>query len=87
LVRDEQGATEATADTASGVIDAQQALAGGRRSKVGARTEESVPAPLKRWSLGGQNSWPSERGRSEVVVLVREVLWVTAVHLASCGGR
>jgi ADP-ribose pyrophosphatase YjhB (NUDIX family) len=54
LVCDEQGGTEATADTASGVIDAQQALAGGRRSKVGARTEESVPAPLKRWSLGGK---------------------------------
>jgi hypothetical protein len=27
----------------------------------------------------------SERGRSEVIVLVREILRVTAVHLASCG--
>jgi hypothetical protein len=27
----------------------------------------------------------SECGRSEVVVLVREVLWVTAVRLARCG--
>jgi hypothetical protein len=26
-----------------------------------------------------------KRGRSEVVGLVREVLWVTAVHPASCG--
>jgi hypothetical protein len=25
------------------------------------------------------------RGRSEVVVLVREVVWVTAVHPANCG--
>jgi hypothetical protein len=34
----------------------------------------------------GKSRGRSERGRSEVVVLVREVVRVTAVHLASCGG-
>jgi hypothetical protein len=36
--------------------------------------------------LGGASRGRSERGRSEVVVLVREVVRVTAVHSASCGG-
>jgi hypothetical protein len=39
-----------------------------------------------RWRWAGKSrSWP-ERGRSDVLVLVREVLRVTAVHPASCGG-
>jgi hypothetical protein len=36
-----------------------------------------------RWA--GESCDRSERGRSEVVALLREVLRVTAVHLASCG--
>jgi hypothetical protein len=53
-----------------------------------------APAPLDarsahagepiRWA--GESRGRSERGRSEVVVLVREVMRVTAVHFASCGG-
>jgi hypothetical protein len=46
-------------------------------------------------TLGGGSRARSERGRSEVVALVREVVWVTAtstssvqaVRLAKCGGR
>jgi hypothetical protein len=38
-----------------------------------------------RWA--GKTRSRSERGRSEVLVLVGEVLWVTAVRPASYGGR
>jgi hypothetical protein len=41
-------------------------------------------ADVERWA--GESRGRSERGRSEVVGLVREVLQVTAVHPASCGG-
>jgi hypothetical protein len=37
-------------------------------------------------AAGGKNRSRSERGRSVVAVLVKKVLRVTAVHLASCGG-
>jgi hypothetical protein len=40
-----------------------------------------------RWRWAGESRGRSERGRSEVVALVREVLRVTAVHPASCAGR
>jgi hypothetical protein len=36
-------------------------------------------------AVRGESRGRSECGRSEVVALVREVLWVTAVHSASCG--
>jgi hypothetical protein len=36
-------------------------------------------------TLGGKTRSRSERGRIEVVGLVREMMRVTAVHLASCG--
>jgi hypothetical protein len=38
----------------------------------------------ERWA--GKIRSQSGHGRSKVVVLVREVVWVTAVHPASCGG-
>jgi hypothetical protein len=37
------------------------------------------------WRWAGKTRSRSDRGRSEEVALVREVLSVTAVHLTSCG--
>jgi hypothetical protein len=37
-----------------------------------------------RWRWAGESRDRSERGRSEVVVLVREVVWVTAMPAARC---
>jgi hypothetical protein len=42
------------------------------------------PRSSRRWASESCGS-RSGRGRSEVVVLVREVVQVTAVHFASCG--
>jgi hypothetical protein len=41
------------------------------------------PLTWVRWA--GKARSRSEHGRSELVVSVKEVLWVTAVHPASCG--
>jgi hypothetical protein len=42
---------------------------------------------MKVTTVRGKSRGRSERGRSEVVALMRGVMWVTAVHLASCGGQ
>jgi hypothetical protein len=54
-------------------------------NRFSGRSAARPAAKPERWV--GKTRSRSERGRSEVVVLVREVLRVTAAHPASCGGR